>query len=405
MKLILFIAASAAALFAQTQGEILSQDQYITGATAQSALGNNILLDTAGTGATDTMVPGRSQYRSVHVHIVASAGISVGQVIFEHSLNNVTFFPVQAWEVTTAANVTATAAVNAAFAVAANANRMFVFKVIGRYVRCRISTGFTGGTVQAFSRLSIADHAPVVTTLSTATQTITGTVSATVSQSTAAVTPTTDVASGAITTTATSGAISMVTTGSSTGSSFSVNVTLVSGTNPTLDVRVECSLNTTTWFTIYEFERVTAAANLHSPTIAVPCQQVRYVRTISGTTPSFTMSITRLTRSVEGIAAYQYFNRTIDPETLDSATSAYWVQGATIISVYVSSAAATTAASVVLEVSTDGASWAVVGSPVASVASKTVSFTNTVAAKWARLRIDTPGSGQTFNYVAIATGR
>lgn len=407
----------AATLFGQTQGEMLSQDQYITGATAQSALSNNILLDTAGTGALDTMVPGRSQYRSVHVQIAASAGISAGQIIFEYSNNPAgTFFPAQVWETTTAANVTATASVNAAFTVTASTNRMFVFKVIGRYIRCRISTGFTGGTIQAFTRLSIADYVPLINTLSTAainaiiasgTITTVTTVSA-VSQSTAAVTPVTDIASAAITSTTTSGATSVVTTGSATGFSFSLNVTAVSGTNPTLDVAVECSLNTAFWFRIYEFPRVTAVPtiSLNSDTLAVPCQQIRYVRTVGGTTPSFTMSLTRVTRSVEGIQAYRYFNRTLDPNTLDSTTPGFWIGAASTVTAYIASGAATTACDVRLELSIDGTEWVAVQSPITTVANTTSLLTNSGAVGYmARLRVTNAGSGQTLKYVAIATGR
>lgn len=163
-----------------TVGELVAQDRFVTGAASQSTLGNNILLTSAGTTSVDTMAVGQSPFRSAQIQIVASAGISSGQIIFEWSNNDVTFFPMQLWETTSAANITAATAINAAFSVAASANRTFVGKIPGRYIRCRISTGFVGGTIQAFSRLSISDFIPFVTTLATgqtlATVTTVGTV-------------------------------------------------------------------------------------------------------------------------------------------------------------------------------------------------------------------------------------
>lgn len=150
-----------------TLGELVTRDRYVTGAAAQSALGNNLLLATAGTTSVDCMPQTEAHVRSIQVQIAASAGISAGQIIFEWSNNDTVFFPAHMWEVTAASNVTAATAANAAFSVAANANRSFVGKVPGRYFRCRISTAFTGGTVQAFARLSISDFIPFVQTLGT----------------------------------------------------------------------------------------------------------------------------------------------------------------------------------------------------------------------------------------------
>ena len=395
-KLILLAAFAALTLTAQTSGELVSQDLFITGAAAQSAAGNNVLLSTAGTTSIDTMVPGLSHYRALQVQIVATAGISGGAVTFEYSNDNVTFFPLQMYEASTAASLGASTVINAAAAIAASANRTFLGKVMGRYIRCRISTVFAGGTIQAFTRLTIADFQPWITALA-GSQTL-ATVSTVTSASLSAASVT-DIASAALTTTATSAAVAITNVQSA---AFAVNITAVTGTNPTLDVVIQCSVNTTTWQDVHHFERATGTTTLISPTIALPCAQIRYVRTVGGTTPSFTMSLTRWSMQTTTNTSRSFFDRTIAPNTLNSATPAFWVEGAGHISAIVSSGAATTAASFQLEISPDGTNWASTGTAVSSVASTTTLVFNAPAvAKFARVRVSAAGSGQTLNYVSI----
>ena len=392
-KLILLAALAAFTLTAQTSGELVSQDLYITGAAAQSAAGNNVLLSTAGTTSIDTMVPGLTHYRALQVQIVASAGISGGAVIFEHSNDNVTFFPLQMYEASTAATLAASTAINAATTIAASANRTFLGKVMGRYIRCRISTVFAGGTIQAITRLSIADYVPWMTALARG-QTLDTVASASLSAAS-----TTDIVSAALTTTATSAAVAITNVQSA---AFSVNITAVTGTNPTLDVVIQCSVNTTTWHDIYHFERATASTTLIMPNLELPCAQIRYVRTVGGSSPSFTMSLTRWSKNINGDEHRNFFDRTIVANTLNSATPSVWVEGTNAITAIVSSAAATTAASFQMEVSADGTNWATIGTAVASVANTTTMvFNGPVVTKFARVRVSAAGSGQTLNYVSI----
>jgi hypothetical protein len=392
-KLILLAAFAALTLSAQTSGELVSQDLYITGAAAQSAAGNNVLLSTAGTTSIDTMVPGLSHYRALQVQIVASAGISGGAVTFEYSNDNVTFFPLQMYEASTAATLAASTAINAATTIAASANRTFLGKVMGRYIRCRISTVFAGGTIQAFTRLAISDFQPWVTALA-GSQTL-----ATVTSASLSAASVTDIVSAALTSTATSAAVAVTNVQSA---AFAVSITAVTGTNPTLDVVIQCSVNTTTWHDIYHFERATANTTLITPNIELPCAQIRYVRTVGGTTPSFTMALTRWSKNINGDEHKNFFDRTIVANTLNSATPSVWVEGTDAITAIVSSAAATTAASFQMEVSADGTNWATIGTAVASVANTTTTvFNGPVVTKFARVRVSAAGSGQTLNYVSI----
>jgi hypothetical protein len=400
-KILLLAAFAASLLLAQTSGELVSQDLYITGAAAQSAAGNNILLSTAGTGAVDTMIVGLNHYRSLYVQIPSSAGVSAGAVIFEYSNDNTTFFPLQMYEATSSTTLNAATVINAATTITASQNRTFTGKIMGRYIRCRISTGITGGTIQAFSRLSISDFTPWITSLAGGqTLATVSAVTAVTSVTSAALAnaPTTDIASAAISTTQTSTGIA---TTNIQSAAFAVSVTAVSGT-PTLDIVIQCSFNTTTWQDIYHFERITATTTLVSPTIDLPCQQIRYVRTVGGGTPSITMSLVRQSKQINGYRHYAYFDRTIAPATLNSATPAFWVEGATSLLAIVSSAAATTAASFQVDVSADGTNWAAVGTGVASVANTTTLVLNSIAtAKFARIRVSSAGSVQTLNYVHL----
>lgn len=95
-------------------------------------------------------------------------------------------------------------------------------------------------------------------------------------------------ASGARTATGNSGALSAA--GSSTIAAF-LDVTAVSGTTPSMTVSVEESHDGTTWRSVGAFAAKTAAGTERkSFVIAEPFY--RYVWTITGTTPSFTFSIT-----------------------------------------------------------------------------------------------------------------
>lgn len=104
-----------------------------------------------------------------------------------------------------------------------------------------------------------------------------------------------DIASAAITTTTTS-----VTIVPTFGTSYTVvvPVTVVSGTNPTLDIGIEESDDSgTNWVRVYDFPRITATGMYRSPPILFRGNRIRYVQTVAGTTPSFTRSVSRLQSS------------------------------------------------------------------------------------------------------------
>lgn len=146
-------AASAPAVLATEQ----TQDLFITGAAAQSTLGNNILLASAGTAGIDTIAPGSNapSYRAFTVQVVTSAGISAGGIVIEGSNDNTNWVATPFFlEVGSAYPFTS------AQSLSASASVLYTGQVNQRYLRCRISTALVGGTVQAFTRLHVAAPPP-----------------------------------------------------------------------------------------------------------------------------------------------------------------------------------------------------------------------------------------------------
>jgi len=216
-----------------------------------------------------------------------------------------------------------------------------------------------------------------------------------------------DVTSAAITTTTNS---STITPGSlnnvgTYAHSFSVSVTAVSGTTPTMDVGVEESPDAgTTWVRIYDFPRNTATGVYYSPQIlATWGTRYRYVRTVSGTTPSFTHAINRIQFSTNPQFFREFHDRTIIPTTLSSTTPTYFVDGCFNISLVVyAGTVTTTAAGYQLEGSENNTDWYSIGSAVTPASTVTsVTFNANTTPKFIRVRISSAGVAITGHYVVI----
>lgn len=414
--LLLFALFTGMVATAQTTSEIsrilngISTDLIVTGATAQSALGNNILLESAGTGSFDAVGNGPISYRSFYCQITSTAGISAGQIIFEGSNNNTTFTPITWYDDA----VTTGTPIIAATSIAANVNRFFSGKITYRYFRCRISTAFVGGTISAIVRYSPMDYVPRVTTVGnpTAANLVTNSAQsgtwniATVTTVTNANAGTNslvaDVASAAITTTTTTAAF---TPGFGTAYQIVIPVTVATGTTPTLDVSVEESDdNGTNWFKVYDFPRITTTGIYRSPRIALRGTRVRYVQTITGTTPSFTRSINRIQMSGElDRRVSQLIDRTVNLTTLSSATPSLNVQNSSSLQLSINIGTATTPPALQIQVSDDnGTTWTNIGSPLTAVASSTVTATVTnVNGQLARAIVTSAGNTVVAGYVLL----
>lgn len=260
------------------------------------------------------------------------------------------------------------------------------------------------GDVAAASPVSV-QGTPAVTISSGTVTTVTTvtTVAAVTSSNTGIPGIIADVASAAITSTATTAAVTPT-----FGCSYQVNipVTAVSGTTPTLDVSIEESDDSgTNWFKVYDFPRITANGIYRSPLIPLIGNRVRYVQTITGTTPSFTRAINRLQSSAESVPIRQLIDRTIVLTTLNSTTPSLITQdcGNRVQLVVNVGAITTTAPQLQLEGSDDnGTTWYNIGSPLTAVASSTVQLTvNDVHSQLIRARVSTAGVGVTAGYVLV----
>jgi len=210
-----------------------------------------------------------------------------------------------------------------------------------------------------------------------------------------------DIASAALTTTNTSASI---TPSNNSGScEFNVIVTAASGTNQTLDVTVQESDDTgTNWFDIYHFPRITAVGQYRSPLIPLFGNRYRYVRTVGGTSPSFTHAVNRLQSNTPQPVQRQFLSR-VDLNTLNNVTSTFFTDGCTDFNIVLAMSAITTTAPVLaFEVSADGSVWTQVGADITGVASSAVllQVTNTLA-RFARVRVKTAGVGATVNFIMV----
>jgi hypothetical protein len=322
-------AASTPVVIASDQDALNVQEQalMVTGQAAQTATVNNILTTTSGTAATDLQ-----NYRTATVQVVSTG--TAGTFIFEQSNDNVNFIALPVFNAALVTGVPITAAITAT-----SSQIIYSFPVRARYVRLRIATTITGGSIQAFSRFStepwtaaaqlvasntaanflatvsatnlstnIAQMNGVATSMGngvsgTGVQRITLASDSTGTLGNFIPTAVADVASAAIATTTTTAAFTP-TAGS--GYQVVIPVTVVSGTTPTLSVRIEESDDAgTNWYARYTFPTITATGIYRSPILRLRGNRVRYVQTITGTTPSFTRAINRNQRQDNIFSGWQ----------------------------------------------------------------------------------------------------
>lgn len=128
-----------------------TQDYTYNGTSGLSAINTDLLSGTVN-GWINT-----SLYQSASIQIVASAGISAGAITFEGT-NDPTLastgatFPIDEPGGSIKGST-------AAVTIAASTQRVFTFSICTKYIRCRVSTAFVGGTVQALVLLSQLPYA------------------------------------------------------------------------------------------------------------------------------------------------------------------------------------------------------------------------------------------------------
>ena len=265
-------------------------------------------------------------------------------------------------------------------------------------------------TIRGQGKISLADAIPV-TLAATGTVSATQSTAATISSTTGlggwyihpAVTGITDIASAALTSTSTSSSIS-----NNLGNAFQVNiaVTATSGTTPTLDLRIQESFDGgTNWETLYDFQRITANGSYNSPVLRSVGRHIRYVRTVAGTSPSFTNAVVRNVLPFSSAEPQKRLvDRTIVLTTLNSVTPTLFMGAANNVQLVINvGAITTTAPAIQVEGSEDGgATFYPIGTPLTAVASSTVEVTvPTKSATHLRARVSTAGVGVTAGYVSL----
>lgn len=142
-----------------TWSRMQTQDLFITGQGTQTAVGQNIVLATAGTASTDSIA-----YRMISLQIVPTGTVTSGVVSFEGSNDNVNFFPVMLYD-----DSSATANPVTSVSPATGTPRYFSGPIHFRYFRARISTVIVGGgSVQGFTTLRQTSFQPDIYTITQA---------------------------------------------------------------------------------------------------------------------------------------------------------------------------------------------------------------------------------------------
>jgi len=246
------------------------------------------------------------------------------------------------------------------------------------------------GSTNAIPANIVAGTLPTVTTVTTVTSANLG-VPIIVS----------DIGSAAITSTANSSVITPT-----SGCSYEVNipVTLITGTTPTLDIDIQETDDTgTNWFTVYSFPRITATGIYRSPKLPLLGNRVRYVQTLTGTSPSFTRAINRVQSSDSVSSVRQLIDRSVVLTTLNSITPSLNVQNCDRLQLAVNIGASTTNPGLQLQGSEDnGVSWYSIGSAITAIANSTVSITIVdVNTQLLRAIVTTAGSGVTMGYILL----
>lgn len=421
MKKIILLLLFPFASFAQVQYGGL-QDLYLVGASGLTATVNNILAN----GATSTDGTDMTGYASALVQVVSTG--TGGTFIFEGSnFLNTNYQSIAVFNQQTATGIPITAAITAT----ASQIGYWIPKKF-RYIRLRIASTITGGTIQAVTTLTRTDTDPSYFQVSngtaanlqtTATQSGTwamnitqsvgtglargtsvgGGANATIGVSLGNVTNNTDQSATSVTATG-NGTATTDDTGGSMG--YVVNLTaLTGGTSPSIDFVLQESYdNGTTFVPIWHVQRLTATGAVTVPPIPVGGRR-RWNWVTTGAPTTATVTITAAKANISFPARRQFFDRTANAlnGTINATTSSYSITGCIVINARINIGAATTPGTYQIQVSDDNLNWSSVGTATAAVANSviTISVTDTVA-QFARVICTSAGTGQTGNYIAIA---
>jgi hypothetical protein len=207
----------------------------------------------------------------------------------------------------------------------------------------------------------------------------------------------TDKSSGAVTTTTTtslSGGVIQAIAGI-------INVTAVSGTNPTLDIAIwESRDSGTNYEKIYDMPRITATGQYYFPIMMVRGNRYRFVQTVGGSTPSFTYSINTMRSNQTVPTVRAHIDRAIDPNTINSVSAGIRVCNCRKIMIALEMSAMTGAPIVTLQGSFDGVTWYDTSKTITGAVGMIVGELDTIP-NYVRGKITTAGSGCTLTQLVL----
>ena len=137
--------------FPVTLAKDQTQDLALNGPAGMFQLNANAL--TGNASVLDTVVNGSISYRSFTVQINGNAGITAGAVTFQGSNDGTNWVSIPVYD---QAVITGTT-IQGSITIAASTFRFFSGKCIFRYLKCAVTTAFTGSWIQCFIRLSTKD--------------------------------------------------------------------------------------------------------------------------------------------------------------------------------------------------------------------------------------------------------
>jgi hypothetical protein len=295
-----------------------ASDDFLTGQSAQTATIQNILTATSGTAASDV-----SAYRSFNCQVVSTG--TAGTFIFEGSNDNVNFQAVPVYNQALVVRVPIVTAITASVS-----QIIYEGSCNFKYLRLRIATTITGGSIQAFTNLiqtplgtasQIVSNGTAANLLTTAAQSGTWTMQVGNTPNTTAILANHLIPVAANTgdtgAKVASGNGATLTNTAAKGISATINIGTVTGTTPTAVFKIQYSNDAgTTWldlpnattatitttgvFGITVYPAITTAAGTATTGSVALVNSVmprtfRFVWTIGGTTPSFTITNIQLT--------------------------------------------------------------------------------------------------------------
>lgn len=375
------------------------QELWTAGASAQTATVNNILTSPSQSTPLDT-----TGYRSFSCQVISTG--TGGTFIFEGSNDGTNFVGIPVFNITLLTGVPIVAAITAS-----SSNIIYQGNCNFRYLRLRIATTITGGSITAYSALSQAPFSATSqivaqsanANLNVAATITSGTVSAVTNANLGIPNTVTDVASAAIAVTTTTAAFTPT-----NGSSYNVeiSVTAASGTAETMQTSIQESQDAgTNWYTVYSFPLITATGAYVSPVLMLGGNRLRYVQTITGSTPSFTRSITRLQGSQQIPGNYRnLFDNTINPTSTNSTTSVLSVENLNAYTAIVNQGAGGSAVQFAMDGSDDNVNWisaiATVNGVVGGASPVTMSYSGS-SFRFIRARVVTGVAATTISYITL----